>query len=543
MTPAKSSPFISSDQSTDNGIFTDTRASGILMHVSSLPGEYGIGDLGSGSRAFVDFLAKSGQKYWQILPLGPTNEVFGNSPYMSSSAYAGNPLFISPELLIEEGWLREENLPLCDFSEFSEYTVDFAKMTAWKTTVINSAWRAFQQRTDLPELNAFFKKFTSEHPWVKEYSLFMALKQHFGQQSWSQWPEELRFFQKKAIKEAGETLHQEIRYFQFEQYLFFAQWKKLHAYAAAKGVGIIGDLPIYVALDSADVWAHQDIFVLSPETGDPTYVAGVPPDYFSSTGQLWGNPLYHWNSRYASVKKNLRNWWVQRLRTILSTVDIIRIDHFRGFEAYWSVPASEKTALNGAWKKGPGIQFFQEMKKRLSGFPIIAEDLGVITPEVEKLRDDLGLPGMKILLFAFDGDPDNAYLPHNIPRNSVVYTGTHDNDTTVGWYLSNEISSEAKNQAKRYANSKNDDASQFHKQMIHLAQSSVAGLCILPMQDALGFGNDCRMNTPGTSQNNWQWRCASRFITDDLAEQLRETARFFGRLPVEPADQQFPKGR
>ncbi|MCI5224013.1 MAG: 4-alpha-glucanotransferase, partial [Candidatus Electrothrix sp. AR4] len=477
------------------------------MHLSSLPGEYGIGDLGSGSRKFIDFLTKSGQGYWQILPLGPTNDVFGNSPYMSSSACAGNPLFISPEQLIEDGWLRAEALPPYNFSE---YTVEFAEVTAWKKEIIKTSWQCFQERTSPEELDIFFEKFIADRPWVKEYSLFMALKEHFGQTGWFQWPKALRLYQPHGIRGAEKEFHEEIRYFQFEQYLFFTQWKKLHAYAAAKGVQLIGDLPIYVGLDSADVWANQDIFVLSPETGEPSYLAGVPPDYFSETGQLWGNPLYRWNSRHASVQKNLHTWWAQRLQTILSTVDLIRIDHFRGFEAYWSIPAKEKTAVKGTWKKGPGIAFFQEMKKRLGTLPVIAEDLGVITPEVEKLRDDLGFPGMKILLFAFDGNPDNAYLPHNMTRNCVVYTGTHDNDTTVGWHLSPEVDENAKQQAKRYANCTEVDTSNFHRQLIHLAQSSVAGLCILPMQDALGFGNDCRMNTPGTPRNNWQWRCASR---------------------------------
>jgi len=511
-----------------NVFFRNNRASGILMHISSLPSPFGIGDLGSGSFHFIDFLAQSGQQYWQILPLGPTREVFGNSPYMSSSAFAGNPLFISPEQLIQEGLLSQNDLELYNFSE---YSVNFPEVTSRKEKVLQQAWKNFQQQFSGAELDHFFDKLTKKHHWLKKYSLFMALKQQFNQQNWMQWPEQIRQCQQKALQKAEKELQEQIRYFQFEQYLFFKQWKELHNYAQQKGIQLIGDLPIYVGLDSADVWAHQEIFALSPETGRPTHVAGVPPDYFSNTGQLWGNPLYRWEST-GSVQEKLFTWWQQRLQAILSTVDSIRIDHFRGFESYWSVPAEEETALNGSWEPGLGVSFFQEMENRLGALPIIAEDLGVITPAVEKLRDDLAFPGMKILLFAFDGDPDNAYLPHNMIQNCVVYTGTHDNDTAVGWYLSEETSSRAKELAREYANCQNPDAAHFHKQIVYLAQSSVAALCILPMQDVLGFGNDCRMNRPGTGTNNWQWRCAPRFITDSLATELRRTTALFGRLPT-----------
>jgi 4-alpha-glucanotransferase len=507
---------------------SDTRSSGVLLHISSLPSPFGIGDLGSGSFDFIDFLARSGQRYWQVLPLGPTNEVFGNSPYMSSSAFAGNPLFISPEQLILDDLLGKDDLPP---SAFSEYLVDFGQVTAWKKEVLKRTWHIFQEQTSLAGQNRFFTKLTDDHHWLKKYSLFMALKQRFGQQGWLQWPEEIRRCLPGAVQEAEKELEQEIRYFQFEQYLFFRQWENVHGYAQEQGIQIIGDLPIYVGLDSADVWADQKIFTLSPETGEPTHVAGVPPDYFSDTGQLWGNPLYRWESAGA-VQEKLFSWWSQRLQAVLSTVDLIRIDHFRGFESYWSVPAEEETALNGIWKTGPGIAFFQTMEKQLGGLPIIAEDLGIITPAVEKLRDDLNFPGMKILLFAFDGNPDNAYLPQNITRNCVIYTGTHDNDTAVGWYLSEQVSAHAKELAGLYANCPDTDAAGFHKQMIYLAQSSVAALCILPMQDVLGFGNDCRMNRPGTARDNWQWRCAPHFITETLAAEFRNATALFGRLPV-----------
>jgi 4-alpha-glucanotransferase len=508
-----------------------SRASGILLHISSLPSQYGIGDLGPKSHDFVDFLQKAGQRFWQILPLGPTNLSSGNSPYMSSSAFAGNPLLISPELLLRDGWLRPEELPPLP-AAFSEYLVDFPAVTAWKEQVLASAWQAFQQKMTEQEQETLFAEFIEQHPWAKDYSLFMALKEQFNGQSWLDWPKKLRLYQPEAVQVAEQELGRQMRRHLFAQYLFFSQWEELHRHAAAHEVRLIGDLPIYVALDSADVWANQNIFMLSTKTGIPTHVAGVPPDYFSKTGQLWGNPLYRWNSRAAGVKERLLDWWEQRLRTVLSVVDVIRIDHFRGFEAYWSVSVTETTALNGKWKKGPGLRFFKKMEKRLGSLPVIAEDLGIITPEVEELRASTGFPGMKILLFAFDGDLENSYLPWNMPKNCVVYTGTHDNDTAVGWYLNSEVNQEFKRQAKQCANRSDEDASCFHENMMYLALSSPAGLCILPMQDLLGFGNDCRMNTPGTAENNWQWRCAPRFITEELAQQLRQRTVLFGRLPV-----------
>ncbi|WP_446011486.1 4-alpha-glucanotransferase [Candidatus Electrothrix sp.] len=521
-----------------NAFFHNTRGSGILMHISSLPSQFGIGDLGTGCINFIDFLAHSGQQYWQLLPLGPTSEIFGNSPYMSSSAFAGNPLFICPEQLVQMGLLAQEDLLA---GSFSEYAVDFSQVTAWKKGVIHRAWQTFQQQLSAAEQKSFFARLTGKHHWLRKFSLFMALKEQFNQQSWMEWPEKIRQCHDEALQEAEKELQEHIRYFQFEQYLFFNQWEKIQSHAREKGIKLIGDLPIYVALDSADVWAHQEIFTLT-ENGEPTQVAGVPPDYFSKTGQLWGNPLYRWESTGA-VQEKLFSWWQQRLQAILSTVDIIRIDHFRGFESYWSVPAEEETALHGSWKPGPGISFFQEMGHRLEDLPIIAEDLGVITPAVEKLRDDLAFPGMKILLFAFDGDPENAYLPHNMPRNCVVYTGTHDNDTTVGWYLSEEVPSWSKELATIYANCQHPDAAHFHQQLIYLAQSSVAALCIFPMQDVLGFGNDCRMNQPGTARNNWQWRCAPRFLTDSLARELRKTTALFGRLPKQASQTKNKKDK
>ncbi len=496
----------------------------MLLPVFSLPCPRGIGDLGPGATAFIDFLAAAGQSYWQILPLGPTAPVFGNSPYMSSSAMAGNPLFISPDLLVSDGLLRAEELA---GSGFSEYVVEYDRVTPWKQHLLSIAWRRFREDSDSRDRLASFVR---DHPWVREHALFLALKKKFRDRGWLRWPRDLRHREEDALQRASAELADEVEYGCFAQYLFGRQWQRLRKYARGKGILLIGDLPIYVAMDSVDVWANQEIFQLS-RSGRPTAVAGVPPDYFSRTGQRWGNPLYRWHSRRQGVREKLYNWWEERLRNIFRQVDLIRIDHFRGFEAYWSIPAKEKTAVRGTWVRGPGKSFFRAMEQRLGRLPVIAEDLGLITDRVRKLRDDLGYPGMKILLFAFDGNPDNSYLPHNVERNSVIYTGTHDNDTAVGWYLSPDVSSGARHMAKRYANRTDDDASTFHLDMVYLAHASPAVLSILPLQDVLGFGNDCRINTPGTTRGNWRWRCAQRFLTDEVALRLRESTELFGRLP------------
>ena len=504
---------------------TEQRASGLLMHISSLPGGHGIGDLGNSSFDFIDFLVKSGQSYWQILPLGPVNSLFGNSPYMSYSAFAGNPLLISLDILQEEGYLQKDDLPA---SDFSQYLVHFETVSALKQAALESAWKSFQQKHDIK----IFDPFLAAHTWVHEYAFFMALKDEYKHAPWTQWPEELKTRVPDALKKVRESKKEQINYYIFEQYIFFRQWENVHRYAQKKNIQIIGDLPIYVAHDSSDVWANQGIFELIPVKGTPSHVAGVPPDYFSKTGQRWGNPLYRWNTNDKEVKKRLYDWWAKRLKTILSIVDVIRIDHFRGFADYWSIPAAEKTAVNGSWRRGPGKSFFREMEKKLGKMPVIAEDLGLITPEVEKLRDDLKFPGMKILLFAFTNDPENSYLPQNINKNCIIYTGTHDNATAVGWFLTPEISLEKKKWAKACANKDDLDASTFHKDLLYLAQTSVACLSIIPLQDVLGFGNDCRMNTPGTTKGNWQWRCAKRFFTQKAAESLYKSTRLANRLPT-----------
>ncbi len=507
------------------------RSSGVLLPIFSLPGPHGIGDIGPASFRFIDFLQQSKQSCWQILPLGPTNEIFGNSPYMSPSAFAGNPLLISPEILVEQGLLTRSDI---EVTTFSEYQVDYRAVVRSKIKLLQQAYHRFLKQCD----HGLLEDFSTLHQWLNDYSLFLALKDKYKQLPWYQWPKDIRRREPEAIQSATAELQEEIRFFTFVQYLFFNQWEKLRSYARNKAIQIIGDLPIYVALDSVDAWSHQGIFQLHKKTLKPTQVAGVPPDYFSTTGQLWGNPLYRWNSKDQQVKNKLWDWWENRLRVNFLMTDIIRIDHFRGFESFWSVPAKEKTAINGKWTRGPGKPFFEEMNRRLGKMAIIAEDLGVITPAVEKLRDELGYPGMKILLFAFDGSPENAYLPYNCPKNSVIYTGTHDNDTAVGWFLSPEVLTENKVQAKRFANSKNIEAGTFHQDLAHLAMSSPANLTILPMQDILGFGNDCRLNTPGTTENNWQWRCAPRFINQKTTSWLKQLTELFGRdfppnIPVE----------
>ena len=499
------------------------RSSGILLHVSSLPGPYGIGDIGNGYD-FIDFLAQSGQSYWQILPLGPTSPVFGNSPYMSFSAFAGNSLFISPQLLVKQGFLLEGDLAPV---EFSKYFVEFEQVIDFKTKLLEKAWSRFCAQSNHTELN----NFKANNHWLNDYALFMALKKKFNQEPWYEWPRDLRCANKKSLLIAAHELAETVHYFCFEQYLFFSQWMELKAYAYEHGIKIIGDLPIYVGADSVDVWANQKIFELDIKTRKPVRIAGVPPDYFSDTGQRWGNPLYRWNTRKNEVRKQLYEWWYKRFSAVFSLIDVIRIDHFRGFEAYWSIPAEDETAEHGKWKKGPGINFFREIEKRLGNLPVIAEDLGIITPEVEVLRDSLGFPGMKILLFAFDGDQNNAYLPYNFSRNCVVFTGTHDNDTAVGWFLDPDVSYAAKKQMKKFANLQNEEASSAHRDLTYLALSSSAVLCILPMQDVLGFGNDCRMNKPATTEGNWLWRCTPENLNIEVSSRLKEQTAFFGRVP------------
>ncbi|MBL4902984.1 MAG: 4-alpha-glucanotransferase [Desulfocapsa sp.] len=499
------------------------RASGILAHISSLPSPYGIGDIGYSAYAFMNFLQEAGQTLWQFLPTGPTNPVFDNSPYMSTSAFAGSPLLISLELLVEDGLLRETDILN---SGFSQYQTEFNKVASFKNNCLEAAFKRFDT-TD-----AAFLTFKKKNHWLQNYCLFMTIKELEHDKGWFDWPEDLACRDKTALNKIIRRNSDRIHYFAFEQYIFSRQWQQLRKKAKDYNIQLIGDIPIYVGWDSVDVWANQSIFALNPKTHAPTNVAGVPPDYFSKTGQRWGNPLYRWNCRDKQTKKRLYSWWTKRFEAIFQLVDIARVDHFRGFEAYWSIPAKHKTAIKGKWVKGPGIQLFKEIYKTLGPLQIIAEDLGEITPEVIALRDALGFPGMKILQFAFDGNTHNTFLPFNFTSpNSVIYTGTHDNDTTVGWFLSDQLNEKKRQELKQYCNRGQRNDSEIHKDLIYLALSSISQYAIFPLQDILGFGNDCKMNSPGSSKGNWAWRCAPRFLTKDTSSWMRQQCQLFGRFP------------
>lgn len=499
------------------------RSSGLLAAISSLPGHYGIGDIGSSSLTFIDFLRAAGQKYWQILPTVPTSLFFDSSPYMSTSAFAGSPLLISPVSLYELGLIEKKDLT--HGAKFSPYLTNYHRVDEFKKHLLKISHRAFSGATD-----RHFSQFVSRTPWLNDYALFMSLKEVYRNSSWSEWPEDLARREPSALAEAEERYSERIEYYCLEQYLFFRQWSELRKYARQHEIRIIGDIPIYVALDSCDVWANQNIFEIDIKTLKPTKVSGVPPDYFSKTGQLWGNPLYRWDSSNKRIEQSLLAWWVQRFRSVLEMVDVVRVDHFRGFQDYWAVPASETTAVNGSWLPGPGASFFEKIYTKLGALPIIAEDLGEISAEVIKLRDTLGFPGMKVLQFAFDGNPQNPFLPYNYATpNCVVYTGTHDNDTTLGWFLSDQLTEPLREEIKKFANRTQHDASPIHLDLIYLALSSVASLAIIPLQDLLGFGSDCRMNIPGVAEGNWQWRCSEEYLTDEVAKHFKTLTSRFGR--------------
>ncbi len=499
------------------------RSCGLLLHISSLPGRFGIGQLGPNAYSFLDFMEKAGQEVWQFLPLGPVDSVTGYSPYMSSSAFAGNPLFISPEIMMESGLLDRQDLE--ELPLLSEYFVEYEKIIPLMQGLLEKAHARFIKKTPPSGFQAFCQEHSS---WLDDYCLFMAMKERYKGKAWNRWPRDIARRNRSAIKTAARELADRIDFHKFVQWEFFTQWQAFRNTASGKGIKFFGDMPIYVAPDSADVWANQDCFELDPVTLEPAFVAGVPPDYFSKTGQRWGNPIYKWkiNGKHNDA---VYNWWEKRLRFTAHFMDMVRIDHFRGLQAFWRVPAREKTAIKGRWIRGPGRYFFERLRSAVNKLEIVAEDLGTITGPVIRLRDELGLAGMKVLIFAFDSDEHNLYLPHNFEhRNFVVYTGTHDNNTVVGWYLDPEVSDYAKQRARRYANS---DGNRIHWDFIRMAYSSVARLAIIPMQDVLGFGSDCRMNLPASPRGNWRWRLAERFITDDVAGALRSEAKFYARLP------------
>jgi 4-alpha-glucanotransferase len=498
-----------------------SRSSGILLHPTSLPGRWGIGDLGSAAYQFVDFLTEAGQRLWQILPLGPTG--FGNSPYQCLSSFAGNHLLISLDRLVEEGLLRPDDLygeaapPL---PTFSDDQVDYDAVTEFKMPLLQRSFDYFRQDV-APAHTAAFKAFCATNAdWLDDYTLFVAIKDHQDGASWDVWDLDIRLREPEALKRWQNELADYIEMRKYFQYLFFHQWRALKAYANERNIRIVGDMPIFVAYDGSDVWGNPELFYLDEEN-HPTVVAGVPPDYFSATGQLWGNPLYRWDQ----MAENGYVWWMRRVKSTLDMVDIVRLDHFRGFEAYWEVPAGEETAVNGQWVKGPGNLIFETLASALGDLPIIAEDLGLITSEVEDLRDNFDLPGMKVLHFAFGDTAKNPYLPHNYTSNYVVYTGTHDNDTTLGWYESREDWERAA--ITRYLGHPPED---ICWDMLRLALSSVADMAVFPIQDPLRLGSEARMNIPGQAENNWAWRLRADALTSELAQNLRQLTVTYGRL-------------
>ncbi|HHP7229804.1 MAG TPA: 4-alpha-glucanotransferase, partial [Xenococcaceae cyanobacterium] len=484
----------------------DSRVSGIILHPTSLPSPFGIGDLGTGAYDFINFLANADQQIWQVLPLGPTG--YGNSPYLSYSSLAGNPLLISPEKLLEDGRLTTEDL--AELPEYLDYKVDYDLVINTKIPLIQRACDRFSQQATSEQRQPFLDFCNRHADWLDDYGLFMALKETHQGQSWNQWEKDIASRQPEALVKWAAKLQNTIFFHKFVQYQFFHQWQNLKQYANAKGIRIFGDLPIYVAHDSADVWSNPEIFCLDKDTGAAALMAGVPPDYFSASGQLWGNPVYNWQE----LKNTDFKWWIRRIEGILEYVDIIRIDHFRGFESYWAVPQGETTAMKGKWISAPGEAFFNLLKEDLGKLPIVAEDLGVITPEVEFLRDKFDFPGMKVLQFAFDSDRDSPFLPYNyFDRNCVVYTGTHDNNTTLGWFYERSPEDQAK--VTDYLGCLCPEG--IHWGLIRLAMSSVANAAIFPLQDVLGYGADTKMNTPSTSEGNWEWRYRPDVLSDGLS--------------------------
>lgn len=494
------------------------RSAGILLHPTSLPGPYGIGDLGQEARRWIDFLAENGCTLWQVLPLGPTG--YGDSPYQCFSAFAGSPYLISPDLLLAEGLLLPEDF--ADRPTFPTEWVDFGAVIPWKLHLLDQAYRRFSA-TAFPILRAEFAQFQqAQADWLHDFGLFMALKEAHGGGAWVGWPAALRGRQAPALAEARQTYAEAIERQKFRQFLFFRQWVELRAYANQRGVQIIGDIPIFVAHDSAEVWARPDLFFLDAD-GQPTVVAGVPPDYFSATGQLWGNPLYRWDVHAAEGYA----WWLARLRAVLGFVDFVRLDHFRGFAGYWEIPGTSPNAIQGRWVPGPGIPFFEWVRQALGDLPIIAEDLGVITPDVVEMRDRFGLPGMYILQFAFYGDPTEPFLPHNHLQNRVVYTGTHDNDTSRGWY--ERVDEKERDFYRRYLNR---DGSGVAWDLIRAAWSSAAVFALAPLQDFLDLGNAARMNYPGNPSGNWKWRMPENSLTPALQARIKEINFLYGRSKI-----------
>ncbi|MBU4304798.1 MAG: 4-alpha-glucanotransferase [Candidatus Omnitrophica bacterium] len=497
----------------------NNRGSGILLHISSLPSPFGIGDLGGRAYQFADFLERSGQSYWQVLPFNPTSSINGDSPYSSASAFAVNTIFISLELMAEAGWLTQRDID--GLPQFAQDSVDYQMVYDTRALLFKRAYEKFKEKNDMSEYAVFCR---THADWLEDFAEFTVFKSHFQERVWSEWPREIRDRDIAAMRHLKYQCHQEIEKEKFLQYVFFKQWFALKDYCNQKGIRIIGDIPIYVTYDSADVWTHPELFKLN-EHKKPAVVAGVPPDYFSKTGQLWGNPVYNWDV----IRGQEYAWWVRRIEHNLKLFDVVRVDHFRGFVDYWEVPAHEKTAVHGTWHKAPAYDFFQNLLERFPGLPIIAEDLGIITDEVKEVMLHFGFPGMKILLFAFGEDlPAHPYLPHNYIPNCVAYTGTHDNNTIKGW-LKSEAQEEDKKRLFEYLGRK-APLSSLHWELIRLLMSSVADTVIFPLQDVLGKGEKDRMNIPGVGQGNWQWRFEQPELTEKIRTTLFQMTRRYARV-------------
>jgi len=503
------------------------RSSGILLHITSLPGRFGIGDLGPSAYEFADFLVSAGQKLWQVLPLNPTG--YADSPYQCFSAFAGNHLLLSFERLREAGILEAADLVK---PQFPDDSVDYGRVIDFKLRLLKRAAQVFCADASRPDRAAFERFCDSSASWLEDYALFMACKDVQPKNTWATWDPAIRRRDPQALRERSAKLATEIRAHKYWQFEFFRQWEQLKSYCQKRHIRIMGDIPIYVAHDSSDVWAHPDLFQLH-DHGLPTVVSGVPPDYFSVTGQLWGNPIYRWDALAA----NGYRWWIERLRASLNLFDMVRLDHFRGFEAYWEIPAGDTTAANGRWMKGPGEEFLSALQNALGELPMVAENLGVITPGVEKLRRQFALPGMSLLQFAFGNDPQGpSFRPHNYSRDLVAYTGGHDNDTTVGWWSSSGARDSTRTPedvrkehefASAYLDLKDD--SEIHWVMIRTVLASVADLAVVPLQDILGLDSKARMNLPGTTSGNWKWRYRPGVLTDPLAARLRSLTSIYDR--------------
>ena len=499
------------------------RRSGILLHPTSLPGRYGIGDLGDAAYEFVDFLAAAGQSYWQVLPLSPTG--YGDSPYQSLSAFAGNPMLISPQKLVEAGHLSPADLE--DVPTFPDDKVDFGPIVHHRTSLLRRAFSAFRAQAPAEQRDAFARFCQEQAAWLDDFALFMALKEAHDLRPWQEWEPEIAARQPEAVAQARQSLAVEIDEQKYRQWQFFEQWLALKGYANEQGLRIIGDIPIFVALDSADVWARPHLWHFDEDL-EPTVQSGVPPDYFSETGQLWGHPLYRWDV----MAEEGHGWWIDRFRMAFTQADVVRIDHFRGFYNYWEVPAGEKTAVKGRWLHGPGADLFRTVTAALGEVDIIAEDLGDFDAGsragVDALQEEFGYPGMKVLQFAFGGGPADPFLPHNYEREWVAYTGTHDNDTTAGWYEASSTAGE-RDYARKYLGS---DGSEIAWDLIRLAWASVANTAVTPVQDLLSLGHGSRMNTPSTlGPPNWCWRLQPGALTSEVAERLLQLTAIYGRLP------------